>query len=233
MTQNAVMPKTIKEWQQMFHRIYGKNNDHLTDVDAWLHLTEETAEFAKVMRKENYAELRQSLPDLFAWLCAFANRSGIDIEGALWEKYPRVCPYCEKRTNCVCIAEAQHVKYDPDVLKNFVKNNSRPRSVSEWHAMFKDIYGNMNRVLSRDSIGFHLIEEVGQVARKIREKKPDEYAIELADVFAWLIAVTMKLEGEIPSLDTITWEMYPGICKRCKQAECICLVGHRQPREQS
>jgi len=231
MSHTSTPPMTIRAWQEMFQKIYSKNNMKLTDVDAWLHLTEETAEFAKVMRKENYVELRQSLPDLFAWLCAFANRAAIDLEGALWRKYPRICPFCEKRMNCVCIAEAQHSKYDPIAIAHYIDGDkNKPQTFSEWNAMFKDIYGNMNRVLSRDSIGFHLIEEVGQVARKIREKKPDEYAIEMADVFAWLIAVTMKLEGEIAPLDTLSWDVYPGLCKRCREPECICFEDNRHPR---
>ncbi|KAB2893792.1 MAG: hypothetical protein F9K28_07530 [Bacteroidetes bacterium] len=231
MSHTNTMPMTIREWQKMFNKIYGKNNKELTDADAWIQFMEETGEFAKIMRKQNYAGLGDGLADLFAWLCAFADHRAIDIEDALWRKYPRICPYCEKHMNCVCIAETQHAIYDEGAISHYIANiDNRPKTFSEWYAMFKDIYGNMNRVISRESIGFHLIEEVGQVARKIRAKKPDEYALEMADVFAWLIAVTMKFEGQIASLDTLTWEIYPGICKECEEPECICLRNHRKPK---
>lgn len=221
-------PSTIRDWQNMFANIYGNVNSNLTPEEIWLHLMEEAGEVAKDMRKENFNTLALNLPDVFAWLCSFANRIGIDLEDAVWSKYPRVCPYCLRTKYCICISEGYDT-FDPARLVNFKRQKERPSTFNQWYAMFKDIYGNVNRVLSRASIGFHLMEEIGEVASTVRLDNHQDYGMEIADVFAWLIALTMKIP-EIGGLDEITWQIFPGHCKRCHKATCECEGKQRQPR---
>ena len=131
-------PATLKQWQKMFKEIYGKTNSGLRASDIWLHLMEEAGEVAKAMRKEDFLHLQQDLPDIFAWLCSFANRTGIDLEDALWQKYPSVCPYCLQDKYCVCIAES-HDTYDDVRLVGYRKQNHKPVEFAEWEKMFRDI----------------------------------------------------------------------------------------------
>ena len=72
------------------------------------------------------------------------------------------------------------------------------------------------------AIGFHLMEEVGEMAKEIRKEKP-AFEEAVADVFAWIIALTMKLPQIVP-LNEITWAVYPGVCKTCRQSPCECSV---------
>ena len=87
--------------------------------------------------------------------------------------------------------------------------------------MFRTIYGNVNSVVLRSSLGFHFFEEIGEVAREIRIQDRKRLEAELADVFAWTMAMAMKVP-ELQSFSSAMWEVYPGICKICRQNECIC-----------
>ncbi len=214
------MPSSLNEWQKMFERIYGNVNATLSAEQIWMHVMEEAGEVARDMRKEDYDKLAQDLPDIFAWLCSFATQTGIHIEDAIWTKYPQICPYCLRKRNCVCISEG-HATYSRRRLKSHIKNNHRPISLDSWENMFHEIFGNVNRILSRASIGFHLMEEIGEVASLLRRDQTEEYSIEIADVFAWLVAIPMKMP-ELSSLEQMCWSIYPNICKRCKRQCCGC-----------
>lgn len=224
----AERPKTIREWQELFGKIYGAANNALSPKEMWLHLMEEAGEVARDMRKEDYRRLSHDLPDIFAWLCTFANRTGIDVEEAVWDKYPRVCPYCLRERHCVCIAEGFDF-YDSARLASYRSHNNMPVTILDWERMFRDIFGNVNQILSRASVGFHLMEEIGEVASLLRKGEYGKYSREIADVFAWLIAIPMKMP-EIGSLDEMTWNIYPGLCKRCRLEKCACNGKQVGPR---
>ncbi|MCB8967444.1 MAG: hypothetical protein H6660_11175 [Ardenticatenaceae bacterium] len=221
-------PITLNEWQEMFNLVYGQTNSTLSPIQMWLHLMEEAGEVARDMRKEDYASLANDLPDLFAWLCSFSNQTGIKIEQAVWEKYPKICPYCLRSNNCVCISEG-FSSYDSRRLNRYQKNNSKPDSLESWEEMFKNIFGNVNRILSRASIGFHLMEEIGEVASLLRRNDFDNYSVEIADVFAWVVAIPMKMP-ELGTLSEMAWSVYPGMCKRCKMHVCGCEGNLTGPR---
>lgn len=222
-------PNTLSEWQAMFKSIYGDVNSNLTLAEIWLHLTEEAGEVARDMRKEDFEALSHDLPDVFAWLCSFANCAGISLDDAVWSKYPGICPYCIKARDCVCISEAFQ-GFESTRLERYRRANPRPASFDQWTEMFKRIYGNVNQVLWRASIGFHLMEEIGEVAKFLRADDHEAYGIEVADVFAWLLAIPMKMKKELGGLDEITWDIYPGVCKRCRQMPCRCEGKARGPR---
>ncbi len=215
------IPISIDDFQFMFERIYQKNNvNNLSPEKIIMHITEEAGEVAKDMRHEEYDTLAKDLPDIFAWLCAFANYKGIRLETAVWKKYPRICPYCHRLNKCVCIAEEKK-KLDWKELSRYEANKKKPASFQEWHEMFVDIYGNVNKILSHAAIGYHLMEEIGEVARSLRKDSDKNTEEEIADVFAWLIAITMKM-GKNKYLDQMTYRIYPNQCKICHQEECIC-----------
>ena len=219
---------TLHEWQVLFNELYREKNERegLRGVDIWLHVMEEAGEVAKALRKEDYSQLSKDLPDVFAWLCTFANFQNIDLEEAIWNRFPGRCPYCLEPMNCVCIAEMREI--DLRQLEfHQRKRNNMPETCEQWVSMFRKIYGNVNSILSRQSIGFHLMEEIGEVARSIRKKDFQEIEAEIADVFAWLLAILMKVP-ELNSLNEMTWDIYPGLCKKCHEKPCQCDPFARQ-----
>lgn len=214
-------PITVREWQEMFAAIYGSNNARLNLDTIWVHMVEEMGEVAKDLRLQDYQRLRVDLPDVFAWLCAFSDRAAIILEDAVWEKYPRICPYCDKQEHCVCIGGGFH-SYDRKRMSGHAKKGQRPVSLSDWQDMFRRIYGNVNKIVVDSSIGFHLMEEVGELAKQLRKGNHDGYHEGVADVFAWIIALSMKLTAQLGKLDEAIYDVYPGVCKECKQPVCVC-----------
>lgn len=68
---------------------------HQTIIDKCLLLGEEVGELFKAVRKSeglaidsnsNFTEIGDELTDIFIYLCAIANRKGIDLESAFLEK---------------------------------------------------------------------------------------------------------------------------------------------------
>lgn len=219
----ARKPERLSEWQQMFNRIYSSRNESMLRETIWLHLMDEAGEVAKDFRQEDYASLAKDLPDVFAWLCAFASKQAMDLESVVWDKYPRVCPFCGVSRNCICIAENKTNTIPEGSLNNYRKNRSQPDTLDGWLEMFGTIYGHANTVQSRSAIGFHLMEEIGEVANEILTEGTgcDD---EIADVFAWLVAVYMKAQPDGPDdvLSASLWKWFPGVCKVCKHPVCDC-----------
>lgn len=216
-------PKTLQEWQDLFNDIYGEKNKRLDTYKIWMHVVEEVGEVARQLRKENYDELRKSLPDVFAWLCAFCNHRSIKLEEAVWYKFPAICPFCGRESRCICIAES-YPSYEPARWVHYRnRRERRPVTMQDWYNMFKEIYGNVNRIVMTPSVGFHLMEEIGEMAKQLRRDTPSGYEEGVSDVFAWLIALTMKLP-QIGMLDEATWALYPGVCKLCSKRPCDCSI---------
>lgn len=219
-------PGTLNEWQTMFSKIYGRHNSKVPFPEIWLHLMEEAGEIAEDLRKENFKRLSYDLPDVFAWLCAFSNKFNVSLDELVWNKFPAICPYCEQEENCICIA-ASYPDYNPTRLRDFRKRDEKkPETLEAWQNMFKTIYWNVNRDRPRFAIGFHLMEEIGEVAKEIRVGDREKCKEELADVFAWIIALVMKAEADFDDFkfSDELWKAYPGICKDCKNEECTCKV---------
>jgi NTP pyrophosphatase (non-canonical NTP hydrolase) len=196
---------------------------------------EEAGEVAEDLRKEDFRALSRDLPDIFAWLCAFTSKYGAELEEIVWHKFPAMCPYCEREQRCICIAES-YPKYEPGRLNDYRNRAERkPRTLEEWQRMFQAIYGNVNKVVPRSAIGFHLMEEISEVAKEIRYGNRENCKAELADVFAWIMAMVMKIQLDFRefSFSDALWEAYPGICKICKKERCTCEVRPtlRSPRE--
>ena len=220
-------PQTLNEWQDMFADIYGARNLDIEVSEMWLKIVAESSKIARLIRKENHKDLREAIPDFFAWFFAFADRYNVYLEDVIWEKFPGVCPYCEKQEYCSCLAN-KHSVYDKKNLNIIRKKNekNKPKTLTEWIGMLTLIYGNVNTIVDQDKIGFHFLEEVGEVAEELSKEKPsmEKCNDEIADVFAWLVALTEKNKSifdEISIEDDI-FELYPRVCKKCGGNPCGC-----------
>jgi NTP pyrophosphatase (non-canonical NTP hydrolase) len=75
----------------------------------FLWIVEEVGELAEALRKyqeqdENgdaLKEIELEIADVIAWIASLANVLDIDLEKALYEKYPLVCPKCHENP-CSC-----------------------------------------------------------------------------------------------------------------------------------
>ena len=220
-------PISLKDWQDMFEEIYGARNAHIDISKMWLKVVAESSKIARLIRKEDHKQLREAIPDFFAWFFSFANLYNTNLEDAIWDKFPGVCPYCEKAELCNCLANV-HSVYNKSNLADIRKRTRRnkPTALVEWISMFNRIYGNINRIVDQDKIGFHFLEEVGEVAEELSKKNQNRGMCkdEIADVFAWLVALTERVNKlfDSYSIEDGIYTMYPGSCKSCGGNPCSC-----------
>lgn len=197
-------------WVGMFTDIYGARNSDLRDTDLWLHVVEEAGELAEGLRKIRIAdkEFRDGIVDTYAWLCSFAGRYG-SFDDMVWGKYPSKCIYCRQNI-CTCNGERE-------------QNGAtgRPGNLNEWQRTLYVIYGQGNNERSLDEIAFHLFEEIGEVAKALRKKDKKEIVEEVADSFAWLIAVVNRHDPEI-RIDDMVYNRYSDKCPHCNMKPCRC-----------
>lgn len=226
---------SLDQWVDMFSDIYGSRNRGQSDESLWLHVVEKTSRLAENLRKQHIpprlnkkgklAGVLVDIPDTFAWLSAFTSRVG-SLEEMTWSKYPGACPYCLVEENCVCLGGKPSLSDEEHETKlKALRENKiyQPKTLNAWQEMFGRIYGRANKIQSLDQVGFHLMEEVGEVAKAFRLQSSQELKEELADVFAWLMGLTIKcsdLTGENYHLSDITWSRYPHQCPHCQANPC-------------
>lgn len=223
MEKERIRPESLTEWQKMFSAIYKEHDNQFYETPhLLLRVVEEMSQMAEAIRKDDLPALISKIPEVFCWLMAYYDRLDIDIEEALWKKYPGICPYCFRREKCLCITEDSKSKYNPDnpKYKPFRRDRKKmPKSLKEWQLMFKKIYGNINRLESKKRLWFHFMEEIGEISREFRKNDRRHLEEECADGLAWLLPFCTKLEVD---LDELTWNRYPWECDICHKEKCEC-----------
>ena len=214
----------IKRWYQMLEEVYGGRNKNKLNQDLWLHVVEELGSLARDMRKENTEGTLINIADLFAWHAAFTSRYG-DLDNFLWHKFPGVCPYCVSEEYCECINKKEKSEVDNDLLNELRIENidKKPETLYGWQQKLTKIYGRINKSYDVSTLAWHLTEEIGEVVKAYRLNNIQNLEDELADVFAWLVSVTIKctdIIGQELRLDDIIWNRYPDKCPHCNAKPC-------------
>lgn len=122
---NIIRPKNLKEWQEMFAKIYPRNPQGYSQQSNFIHLIEEVGEVAEGYRLRYFHpdNLSNELADVMTWIFGIANL--IDarakdspsyfgdnkyiLEEHIQKKYKDGCPICKKKT-CLCINKDVEVK---------------------------------------------------------------------------------------------------------------------------
>lgn len=92
---------TLGAFQRLIRDTYGAKDAARGDAGTFLWLAEEFGELATALRSGTREELALEMADVLAWLVTLANVRGIDLEAAVWQKYGRACPACD-RVPCAC-----------------------------------------------------------------------------------------------------------------------------------
>lgn len=224
MTSTNVRPTTLQGHQRMFNIIYREHNEQLYNSthDILNQIWETNGKIAECVRKEAFQEVAVHIPILFGWLMALWNHReiGMDIAENVWFKYPNVCPYCFRQEKCLCITEELKYRSENPNLNSFRRDRkAQPQSLAAWQEMFSRIYGNINKIKTKQAIWLHFFEELAEVSRELRHGNVEKVREESADVFAWLMAFCTKLGIDI---DEVTWRTYPGECNVCHEEKCTC-----------
>lgn len=216
-------PKTLCGFQKMFRHIYGRMNiDKYSAEELVMRLMEESTKMMELVRKDLRKYISIRLAHIYSWTNAVTNRLEIDLQEALWNKFPGVCSYCLRDKDCICGLE--HPEFSEEQKTNFLRRKRRehdnePHSISEHQAFHKLLYGKQNeRILLIQTVA-HIAEEAGEVSEQYRLGSKETTAVELADVVSWIFATFTRLE--VDAEETI-WNTYPYECVTCHQDRCQC-----------
>lgn len=209
----------ISDAQAINKQIYGAVDDRLySNWELFSNQERFMMRALKGIRKEDIEKLKTNLVIATSWFLALMNRIHVDIEDAVWNRFPYLCSYCGS-CPCACkkIKPAKRVK----ITK---KSHLRPRDIEGFQKMFEDIYPSSGRTL--DHAGIHQAEEQGELSEAIQifagsHKKTsfkeivDESADYLSCVFAIANSAKIDLAKELR-------KFYSNNCHACHQAPCKC-----------
>lgn len=240
---------SVDQVVEAFHQLHGKENLKRSVFNVWLHVVEHASSVGEALRKDEYTEAFCALARVFGWLCSFVAKCYYDekaesvfklnkkLSEIVWYKYPGMCYACVTFP-CHCLTRKREVERtkrltpEQEKLLAFARKSGKgPANIDGWAQMFEAIYGNYHYASPLGSTGFHLLEEVGEVAKSVvdlEEKGAGDRSEELvgktrdeiADVFSWLFAVVLKLrfisesvaplygKTETIELSTIVWKTY-------------------------
>ena len=155
-------------------------------------------------------------------LCCVEAYGEMPFVEALAAKYPfNKCIYCNKRP-CKCTEKrAHHVLAVPNTTQS-------KWSLKQWCGSFRATYGKKNKERGVYYCLMRLFGEVAEFAAlqmpsvgkdSISEVLERDIAFELADVFAWIIAVANVLDID---LEFAVSSRYSKGCDVCKKKVCEC-----------
>jgi NTP pyrophosphatase (non-canonical NTP hydrolase) len=90
--------------------------------------------------------------------------------------------------------------------------------LAELQAGIEATFGERDRKRGVDGTFRWFVEEVGEVAKALRERDPDELAHELGDALAWLVSVANVVGVD---LERAAGRFADG-CPRCGASPCAC-----------
>ena len=142
----------------------------------------------------------------------------------LCRKYPAACAYCS-HLPCQCLSADR----PPYSLADDVDEAMAEWTLQQWCQHFQELYGDSNRTIGIHAIIDRLNAEISeflQLALQLPheqqrsiERIHEEFALELADIFAWLCAVANYYGIEFEARVLVR---YGGSCTRCGKFPCEC-----------
>jgi NTP pyrophosphatase (non-canonical NTP hydrolase) len=92
---------TIKEFQNLMHRLYFSRDSRRGVHATYEWLREEVDELHKAIEENNIEAIGEEMADVIAWLASLANILRLDLEEVAFHKYNGCCPKCS-HTPCKC-----------------------------------------------------------------------------------------------------------------------------------
>jgi len=92
-------------------------------------------------------------------------------------------------------------------------------TVAEFQKLIEEIYYTKDRRRGLDGTFRWFVEEVGELARALRQTDRKHLEGEFADVFAWLVTLA-SIAGV--NLEQAAVTKYSKGCPKCRQTPCAC-----------
>jgi pyrimidine deaminase RibD-like protein/NTP pyrophosphatase (non-canonical NTP hydrolase) len=214
-------------WNRNYYRDAGAIFSHLVEVIGGLSLLASSKHKTGVDPEAHVAKA-------VAWWLALCGKLGVrSVSDMLWDKFPSVCPYCQKEQHdsYIC-AERKAAHRGPpwDQLKAIGKDRQRPSRLGDWQTMFARIYP-VQQTEGYGSSFARLAEELGELSEAVRvfPTEPGYFLSEAADVFAWLMHVQNIVEFKNSrfrdmgrAIELSFAHAYPDGCRDCGRKICAC-----------
>jgi NTP pyrophosphatase (non-canonical NTP hydrolase) len=94
-------------------------------------------------------------------------------------------------------------------------------NIREFQKLIKEIYFEKDNRRGIDGTYVWFSEEVGELARAIRQSELAKLEEEFADVFAWLVSLASLCEID---LEAVATAKYKEGCPKCKKSPCTCGI---------
>jgi NTP pyrophosphatase (non-canonical NTP hydrolase) len=93
----------ISDFQKLIRDLYYHKDSKRGIKATFIWLIEEIGELANILKNEDLdkSKISEELADIYAWTASLANLLEIDLEKALFDKYPNMCKKC-KSNPCLC-----------------------------------------------------------------------------------------------------------------------------------
>jgi NTP pyrophosphatase (non-canonical NTP hydrolase) len=89
---------------------------------------------------------------------------------------------------------------------------------AEFQRQIEQTYGARDRARGVEATFRWLVEEVGELARALREGDPDRLEEEISDVLAWTATVASLAGVDVARAA----DRYAAGCPTCRAAPCVC-----------
>ncbi len=93
--------------------------------------------------------------------------------------------------------------------------------IEDAQNLMKSLYYSKDKARGIDKTFMWYIEELGELARAIRNNDRVSIMEELADSIAWLLSMANLLDIK---LEEVITAKYNGVCPKCKNIPCKCIV---------
>ena len=93
----------VSDFQNLMKKLYFHKDSKRGIKDTFIWLIEEIGELAKILKYQNIDKKKaaEEIADIIAWTNSLSNLLDIDIEKALYDKYPNRCKKCNS-IPCQC-----------------------------------------------------------------------------------------------------------------------------------
>jgi NTP pyrophosphatase (non-canonical NTP hydrolase) len=90
--------------------------------------------------------------------------------------------------------------------------------LADFQEKIEAIYGVRDRKRGRDGTFRRLVEEIGELARALRDQDCYSLVEEFSDVLAWTVSLASLCGVDL----AVAVSRYAGGCPKCHAAPCVC-----------
>ena len=237
-TKDSYRTASLNDWARDFWNIYQINDREPDLLQLWVEAVKDGTSVGEAIREGRLDDTLTGLAHTFCWIMCFVSKIQEDlqvndrykgqdlktIEDMVWHKYPRMCASCLlPRCQCPSLLPIRGKPSFDQAEEQLAtaRKGARPKTLDEWGDMFETIYKEAHFIKSLADLGFHYLEEMGevlQVIRSLAKWKDDEegkramqvaLADEIADTVSWTYSIIRKVASEAKRFEDLVEDFAP------------------------